>query len=160
MYDPLVVDTFVTSYAEIGPIAARAGQEARTIFATDSPAHDVSRPLQTIRDNASEAALLRSSDQLIATASANDAFELAVQSLRQLTPATVYALYEFESRAETLVCRQVAGDPNRLLHGLIIPFGQRVSGWAAANRRTAVNSDASLDLAQIARAFTPRLHSA
>ena len=43
--------------------------------------------------------------------------------------------------------------------GLTIPVGERVSGWAGANRQTAVNSDASLDLAQIAQLFQPALRS-
>jgi len=34
-----------------------------------------------------------------------------------------------------------------------------VTGWCGANRRTAINSDASLDLAQIAQLFQPPLHS-
>jgi GAF domain-containing protein len=58
------------------------------------------------------------------------------------------------------VCRYVVGDSNRLIQGLTIPLGERVTGWAGANRRTAMNSDASLDLAQIAQGFEPNLRSA
>ena len=62
MYDPLVVDTFIRAYSEIGPLAASAGQDARRIFASeavDGTLQDgASGPLQKIRENASEAALL------------------------------------------------------------------------------------------------------
>jgi putative methionine-R-sulfoxide reductase with GAF domain len=165
MYDPLVVDTFVRSYSEIAPLAARAGQEARTFFASDTAdgVNDgsVSRPLQRIRDNASEGALLQASSQQIAKAQTErDAFEIAAQALRQLIPATIYALYEFESQSDSLICHHIVGDIDRLIHGLTIPLGQRVTGWAGANRRTAINSDASLDLAQIAQSFRPHLISA
>ena len=165
MYDPLVVDTFIRAYSEIGPLAARAGQDARTIFASDAVDGTVdagaSRPLRKIRENASEAALLRACSQQIAKASTvHEAFEIVAQCLRQLIPATVYSLYEFESGTDCLVCRHLIGDPNRLIHGLTIPLGQRVTGWAGANRRTAMNSDASLDLAQIVHGFQPPLLSA
>jgi putative nucleotidyltransferase with HDIG domain len=164
MYDPLVVDTFIRSYAEISPLAARAGEEARTIFASeavDGTVDIAARPLRKIRENASEAVLLRAYDQQIAKAqTVRDVFETATQCLRQLIPATVYSLYEFDSGTDSLVCRHLAGDPNRLIHGLTIPLGQRVTGWAGANRRTAINSDASLDLAQIAQGFQPHLLSA
>ena len=89
MYDPLVVDTFIRAYSEIGPLAARAGQEARTLFAseTDDGAADTgaSRPLRKIRENASEAALLQTCSQQIAKAgSVGAAFEIAAHCLRQL----------------------------------------------------------------------------
>jgi len=165
MYDPLVVDTFISAYSEIGPLATRAGQEARTIFASEAvdSAGTVgeSQPLRKIRENSSEAALLRTFSQQIANAqSVGAALEIAAQCLRQLMPATVYSLYEFDSKSDSLISGHVIGDSNRLIVGLTIPLGQRVTGWAGANRRTAMNSDASLDLAQIARGFQPHLLSA
>ena len=165
MYDPLVVDTFIRAYSDIAPLAARAGQEARTLFASenDDGAADASasRPLRKIRENASEAALLRTCSQQIAKAgSVAAAFEIAAHSLRQLLPATVYSLYELDIHTDGLVCRNVVGDANKLIYGLTIPLGQRVTGWAGANRRTAMNSDASLDLAQIVHGFEPGLRSA
>jgi putative nucleotidyltransferase with HDIG domain len=165
MYDPLVVDTFIRAYSEIAPLAARAGQDARTIFASEDVDSDVdsiaSQPLRRIRENASEAELLRTCSQRIAAASSvGAAFEISAQCLRQLLPATVYSLYELDPHSDSLVCRYVVGDTNRLIYGLSIPLGQRVTGWAGANRRTAMNSDASLDLAQIAHAFKPNLRSA
>ena len=165
MYDPLVVDTFIRAYSEIAPLAAIAGQEARTIFASEAAnggLHDVAAgPLQKIRENASESALLRTCSQQIANAaSVGDAFDVAAQCLRQLVPATVYTLYELDTHSDSLICRHVVGDPNKLIYGLTIPLGQRVTGWAGANRRTAMNSDASLDLAKIAQGFEPNLRSA
>ena len=80
---------------------------------------------------------------------------MSAQSLRQQLPATVYALFEYDSRSDSLVCNNAVGDPQNLLSGLVIPVGERVSGWCGANRRTAINSDASLDLAQITQLFEP-----
>jgi putative nucleotidyltransferase with HDIG domain len=165
MYDPLIVDTFIRAYPEIVPLAVQAGQEARTLFASEeidaTATAAAARPLRKIRENASEAALLRTCSEDIARApSVGVAFEIGAQCLRQLIPATVYSLYESDAQSDNLVCRYVVGDANKLIHGLTIPLGQRVTGWSGANRRTAMNSDASLDLAQIAHGFEPNLRSA
>ena len=71
MYDPLVVDTFVRTYAEIAPLALRAGQEARSVFGpelSDRPEASVARPLRQIRAIANESALLIACNQNIAKA--------------------------------------------------------------------------------------------
>jgi putative methionine-R-sulfoxide reductase with GAF domain len=163
MYDPLVVDAFIRAYSEIAPAAIRAGQEARSIFGSnpsDRAESNVSRPLKQIRANASEAALLSKGTQSINKAvSMKEAVEAAAQCLRQLTPATVYSLYAYDSQSDNLVCDVAVGDQKHLLLGLTIPVGERVSGWSGANLRTSVNSDASLDLAQIAQLFQPPLRS-
>jgi putative methionine-R-sulfoxide reductase with GAF domain len=162
MYDPLVVDTFIQNYDEIAPAALRAGQEARSTFGLDTSdiQSTLTRPLRQIRANASEAAILVKCGQAIGqSSSVKLAVEAAAQCLRQLTPGTVYALYVFDSESDSLICHAAAGDRQNALIGLTIPVGERVSGWAGANRQTAVNSDASLDLAQIARSFEPALRS-
>ena len=163
MYDPLVVDTFIRTYAEIAPLALRAGQEARSVFGpelSDRAEAVVSRPLRQIRASANETARLIACNQNIAkAASMKEALEVAAQTFRQLLPATVYALFEYDSQSDSLVCDSAIGDPQNLLRGLTIPVGQRVTGWCGANRRAAINSDASLDLTQIAQLFQPPLRS-
>jgi putative methionine-R-sulfoxide reductase with GAF domain len=71
----------------------------------------------------------------------------------------VYALFLYDHAADQLKCVSAIGDEQRLLDGLTIKLGERVTGWTAANLRTSVNSNASLDLAQIADFFVPRLRS-
>lgn len=163
MYDPLVVDTFIRAYTDIAPIAIRAGQEARSVFGSelsDRLEASVPQPLRQIRAIASESAVLTTYNQnVVKAASLKEALEMAAQSLRQLLPATVYALFEYNSQSDSLICDSAVGDPHSLLRGLTIPVGQRVTGWCGANRRTAINSDASLDLAQIAQLFQPPLRS-
>lgn len=164
MYDPLVVDTFVRAYAEIAPTAIRAGQEARSIInaagLTTSSRTETQAPLKQIRASASEAALLGACERDIAkAASLDEALQVAAQCLRQLTPATVFAIFRHEATTDTLKCENSAGDTQGLLDGLSIRVGERVTGWSAANQRTSLNSDAALDLAQIADFFTPPLRS-
>jgi putative nucleotidyltransferase with HDIG domain len=161
LYDPLVVDAFIRAYAEIGPLANKAGKEARSFI--DSVAlsdDDTPRPLRQIRANASEAMLLDiCSTEIAKTGGAGAALQVAAQYLRQLTPATVYALFVYDSTGDVLRCVSASGDEQRLLDSLTIKRGERVTGWTAANHRTSVNSNASLDLAQIAGFFVPHLRS-
>jgi putative nucleotidyltransferase with HDIG domain len=161
LYDPLVVDTFIRAYSEIAPVANRAGKEARSfIDAAVLSDDDTPRPLRQIRANASETTLLDiCANEIAKTSATTAALQIAAQYLRQLTPATVYALFLYDSGADLLTCVSVSGDDQRLLEALTIKRGERVTGWTAANRRTSVNSNASLDLAQIAGFFVPHLRS-
>jgi GAF domain-containing protein len=85
--------------------------------------------------------------------------DIASQTLRELTPAAVWAYYRYNSSSDALVCELATADKQNLLSGLTIQLGERVSGWSAANRVTVVNSEASLDLSHIASQFSPALRS-
>jgi putative nucleotidyltransferase with HDIG domain len=163
-YDPLIVDAFINAYSEIAPLAIRAGEEARGGIDVNTlalyPDGDTSTSLRHIRTNASEAALLDACSRDIAKAtSTSAALQASSQCLRQTTPGTVYALFAYDAAADLLRCTGAVGDTQGLLFGLTIRLGERVTGWVAANRRTSVNSDASLDLSQIASFFDPALRS-
>ena len=164
MYDPLVVDAFIKAYPEIEPLAVRAGQEARTMIDATGLAisvePDTPAPLRQIQANASEAALLDGCARDVAKATTqNGALSVIAQCLRQLTPATVYAVFVYDRTNDILTCVCASGDEQRLLDGLAIKLGERVTGWVAANRRSSTNSDASLDLARIGSFFAPSLRS-
>ena len=108
----------------------------------------------------SEATLLDScAAEILRASSLGAALHIAAQYLRQITPATVYALFVYDNTADVLTCVSSIGDEQRLLDGLTVRLGERVTGWTAANHRTSVNSNASLDLAEIAGYFVPRLRS-
>jgi GAF domain-containing protein len=92
--------------------------------------------------------------------SVSEATEVAAQTLRQITPATTFAVYVYDSDSDVLICRGTFGDPMKMLDRLAIPLGERVTGWCGANLSSAMNSDASLDIAQIADSFSPPLRSA
>jgi len=157
-YDPLIVDTFIRTYSEISPTAIRAGEEARSIV--DLGRDDDAAPLDQIRANASETAVLGSFGVDISRVTTLPAaLQSAVQALRQLTPASVYAVFTYDTDADLLTSRGIWGDEQKLLEGLCIKPGERISGWVAANRRTSLNSQASLDLAKIADFYAPPLRS-
>jgi putative nucleotidyltransferase with HDIG domain len=164
MYDPLVVDAFVMWYDEIAPDAIKAGHEARSLITVDTlnQGHmEAVAPLNQISASASEATLLNACDQSLAAAhSIHELVSAAAHTLRQLTPATTFALYLYSPESDELICQSTFGDPLRLLKNLRIAIGERVTGWSAANLSTAVNSEASLDLAQIVSSFDPPLRCA
>jgi putative nucleotidyltransferase with HDIG domain len=164
MYDPLVVDSFIAAHSEIAPTAIRAGQEARSMMAGDSLAQNTGSEGQTsfaqIRSNAFESAVIAEFQRRLATTSTPDAvIEEAAIHLRQLTPATVFALYRYNVELDAVVCDAVAGDTQGLIKGVTIRVGEKVTGWCAANHRTSLNSHAYLDLGPLSESFQPNLRS-
>ena len=163
MYDPLVVDTFINTFAEISPRAVKAGADARVVttdWGLDEPAQSDASPYQQIRASAAESALLAGFTRNVTVDSPiSTAMAAASQCLRQLTPATVFALFKYDAGEDILRCEIGVGDPDGLLSGLTIRIGENVTGWVAANKRTSLNSHAALDLATIAAAFQPQLQS-
>jgi putative nucleotidyltransferase with HDIG domain len=161
MYDPLVVDTFIAAHGELAPLANEAGLQARSLIGegTFAPERDAVA-LDEIRANASEGTLLEQcAQQLSRSITSTEAAEAAIQTLRQLTPITTFALYRYDANLDQVVCQSSAGDPHNLLVGLVIRLGERVTGWCAANQKAVMNSDAYLDLVQMATRFTPPLRS-
>lgn len=160
MYDPLVVDTFIESYYAIASAASPTFIDAATdTDEADSATREVSA-LHQIRATAAETHLLESASIKISNASSpSDALSSAAQCLRPILPATVYCLYRYDAIEDCLICEAAEGDSERLLTGLSIPIGERVSGWTAANGRTSLNSDAALELGHIADLFQPTLRS-
>jgi putative nucleotidyltransferase with HDIG domain len=160
MYDPLIVDVFIKCYADVAPLANQAGLEARTLFTGFNPEAPTPSPLDNIYSSASTATLIIECASRLAEAQhVNEIVEVASGYIRQLTPATVVAFYRHDAPSDTLRCQAVIGDPSGYLLNLTIPLGQRISGWAASNRRESINSDARLDLIQVAEQFSPSLRS-
>ena len=160
MYDPLIVDTFIQVFPEIAPAAIRAGQQARSLVPTFSPNK---RPaaLEQIRTNAAQASVLGElGPAVLHTSSLNEALEVTAQYIGMMTPATVCALFVLETDSNTLICTHAVGDHSALLTGLMVPHGERTTGWAAAHETLMANSPATLDLEERAGRFSPPLQSA
>jgi putative nucleotidyltransferase with HDIG domain len=161
MYDPLVVSTFIEAYDEIAPTATRAGQLARSImvFADErlaQPPKEIARKATDSR----RGALVEMRKAVTTADSVNVAFARALTYVKRLTPARVCAIYEYQRDRDSFRCVQVVGDPSKLLAGLVISNGDRITGWAGANHETAVNSNAVLDLGPVADLFNPPLRRA
>jgi putative nucleotidyltransferase with HDIG domain len=160
MYDPLVVDAFIQSHGDIAPAAIAAGQQARSLLPTSAEpnGHHSSRALGLIRAESSESSALLEARKWASKAhSVGDALGVVGVVIRQFTPATVIALYEHNTQLGTERCTQSVGDTAGLLNQFDIPYGERITGWVAANNTAIVNSSAVLDLGHIAESFQPPL---
>jgi putative nucleotidyltransferase with HDIG domain len=162
MYDPMVVDTFINSYAGIAPAAILAGQQARTLVPSFYGGDEGSeRPLRDIRENAAQTSTLAEfARELDRTQGLSGALAVAAQYVRLLTPATICAFYRYAAETDSVVCTYAAGENAHVLIGLTIKNGERITGWVSANDKLIANSDATLDLREVAHQFDPSLAAA
>jgi putative nucleotidyltransferase with HDIG domain len=161
LYDPLVVDTFIKAHPRIAPLAIKAGTESTSLIDVAAVSERAApNPLDRIRVSATETSVLESFGPVIADAkTAAEALEAASQCLRQLSAATVFALFKYDRNRDLLTCEHAAGETQGLLKGLSMAVGTRVTGWTAATRRPSINANARLDLANVAEFFEPPLRS-
>jgi putative nucleotidyltransferase with HDIG domain len=160
MYDPMVVDTFISVFPEISPLAIQAGQQARSFMPTYGGGTSIS-PLQQIRTNAEQTTLLEECARALEhSTSRRDAMEVATQFVSMLTHASVCAMFEYSPAEDTLLCTFSCGDNNASLVDLTIKNGERTTGWAVAHDTVMANSPATLDLLERASMFSPPLKTA
>jgi putative nucleotidyltransferase with HDIG domain len=167
MYDPLVVDTFVRVYREIGASVhvRQAPKEGLSAITRRSvPSHEgtpgASSRLDDISASTEEMLLLYELARgLSGQLDLGDAADIIYKHLRRLVPATTCVFFLYDSTADELAAAHAAGENSSHFADVRIAMGQRLSGWVAANRQTIVNSDPMLDLGEVARALKPPLRS-
>ncbi len=166
MYDPLIVDTFIRVHTEIAPAA-----------------HDPAPTESMLKDITTAAAQPRESEQQTAgfenIAAGSDemrtVFELttilneqpnfsqsvdAISSkIRRLIPFVLAVYFTYDDTTDEIVATYSVGEGALLVRDMRIAPGQRLSGWVAANRQTMMNSDAVLDLGEVAKSINPRLRT-
>jgi diguanylate cyclase (GGDEF)-like protein/putative nucleotidyltransferase with HDIG domain len=165
MYDPLVVDTFISVHNELASQIAPpklprhvlneiTGSTQSTLVPPDSPRLDAisasSDEMLTLYDLA---------HAVTAKSGIGESGDVIVNHIRRLIPFTQAVLFWYDHANDELEARHVTGSAGPLIKGLRIQLGQRLSGWVAANRQTIANSDPTLDLGEIARTTVPRLRS-
>jgi putative nucleotidyltransferase with HDIG domain len=167
MYDPLVVDVFVRVHAEISrdlnqsSVPGQVLQDVASASATQRVSTETGAcRLDEIAASSDETrALYELARSLAGLTTISEVGDAVAKHLRRLIPFSLYVVYAYDSVADELEAKHGAGDAAPLVKGLKIPTGQRVSGWAAANRQVIVNSDPTLDLGEIARVVYPRLRN-
>ena len=80
-------------------------------------------------------------------------------ALRRFMPAACTVAYIYEPTSDALIAKHVSGQHAGALRGLVIPLGQRLTGWVAAQRSTVLNSDAALDLGNLTMRLAPPPHA-
>ena len=161
MYDPLVVDQFLSAYHEMVDVANEAGEQARTLLVSHATGDSGSNALEEIRAAAADGAVLAATRQnLLEARNLTEAMNGLGQAVRQLTPSSACAFFRYSPESDDLFCEYVSDDKFNAVLGLRVRPGERVTGWVAANRQTISNSDATLDLGQAALMVEPRPRSA
>lgn len=161
MYDPVVVDAFMSAHSEIAPLATAAGEQARSLVVPlDRAPEQGGDPLDNIRETAAQSSSLSEyQGELQRATSIEEAMKAATEYARLLTPSTACAVYKYFPDVDVLRCVSCSGSEGHLLQGFVIKRGERVTGWAAANHRTVTNSQAELDLQALAHSFSPPLRA-
>lgn len=159
MYDPLVVDEFLSAYDEMVVKANEAGEQARTLTVPHTTVDSAagSTAFDEIRAAAADGVVLSAARQNMTEArNLEEVMSGLGQAVRQLTPSSVCAYFRYSSDSDDLLCDYVNNDKFHAFLGLQIRPGERVTGWVAANKQTISNSDATLDLGQAALVVDPR----
>jgi putative nucleotidyltransferase with HDIG domain len=162
MYDPLVIDTFTNVYATILPpeLPTPKSLLAITDASIASYSGGSSHHLDDITASSGEALTLFRLAQTLATRPGiREAGTATFESLRRLVPHYAGILFAYSLESDDLCAVCASGELESLVVGLRLQLGHRLSGWVAANRRTIRNSDAVLDLGEIAKATSARLRS-
>ena len=154
MYDPLVVATFSRVHASIAPKAFMDGPPRHVL-------NEITAGVQTSTHQGS--ATSDRGDALGAipprgTLSSEDPkgalslFDSDLAQIRSKIPFALGILFLNNESTNELEAAYVLGDCSEFVQGLRIPLGQKLSGWVAVNRQTILNSDAELDLGDVAHA--------
>ncbi len=165
MYDPLVVDAFLTLQPSINvvgptPTDTRSGLEAITEASANTLAAADPYSFEEITSSSEEMlALYDLARGLTGQLDPADITDVISKHLRRIVPASWCVFYDYDPHLDELFAAHAFGENASLVLGLKIPLGERSSGWVAANRQTILNSDPVLDLGEIARSMQPRLKS-
>lgn len=164
MYDPMVVDAFFKVHAQApleiptqGPrpdvlnTIARARREARS---------DSSRMSAEPKVRVDELVMMYElARTLAAEVGLGDVGRVIAKHLLSLIPATLCVFFVYDASCDELVAQHVVGEGEPLIRGARIRLGQRLSGWVAANRQIICNSDAILDLGDVATSLATPLRT-
>jgi putative nucleotidyltransferase with HDIG domain len=167
MYDPVIVDTFVSIYGELYmPMEQQAGPEREGLSAITrgvTPRTKTSNSKVRLEEiNASTEEMLVLYDlarSLSGRISFADAADMIAKHLRRMIPASTCVFYLYDEDDDELVANHASGEHAGHFADLRIPRGQRLTGWVAANRMSVLNSDPVLDLGEAARSMRPPLRS-
>jgi len=155
MYDPLVVDTFIRVHKSIEPTLPDVGPSPKVLKEIASARTNAIAPSPLVGDGATSAdemlTLYELAQGLAGQVSVFHAGDMIARHVKQLIPCSLTVFYFYDREAGELNVRHAFGEGSSNVRGLRIQIGQRLSGWVAANRHTIVNSDAVLDLGDLAR---------
>jgi putative nucleotidyltransferase with HDIG domain len=167
MYDPKVVDAFVLLHEEAAPshqladarealptgTIDRAAVEAAPAAPAPARAESIpDRPLPQRFETHADDREIEAFFELGRVAGRVSLCELGDtvwRVSRAHVPADAFIMYVYDEASDAIVSTCTRGETSEV-HATI-PLGERLSGWVAATRQTAINSDARLDFDGTAR---------
>lgn len=160
MYDAFIVDEFIKILDQLERL--EAAEQSRTGIGNDaSMARLKPAQLDVISSTtAEEREFNELSRELPRATSISAAAEVLFRYLGRVIPAETFAFYVQKPETNNLVCATVVGVGSRMIEPLVVPIGERISGWAFAHQQMIMNSDASLDLGPVARTLATPLRYA
>jgi putative methionine-R-sulfoxide reductase with GAF domain len=160
MYDPLVVDTFATVHRELAEHTSSDGPPKHALHEITTGTQIAASNLASNPDGVSGGSGVtqrtkywRSSQSLPSSVQASE----LVADIAGLIDLSLGIVFLTDTQTNELEAVYTFGNASKSVDDLRIPLGQRLSGWVAVNRRTIVNSDAMLDLGEVARAIGLRV---
>jgi putative methionine-R-sulfoxide reductase with GAF domain len=146
MYDPRVVDTFFAMHG--------SGIDMAPMPPPVNPRHSALQAPLAAGDDHHELDLrtfFEFGRALGAPASMSELGEIVWTQFKTRLPASTFVLYGYDHADDSIVAVYEAAVDRYPVRTTRIPLGERVSGWVAATRQAAVNSDARLDLDETSR---------
>jgi putative nucleotidyltransferase with HDIG domain len=168
MYDPLIVDTFLSVHPELAASAEEnIGSQKEGLSAitrgglkVDAATATTNIGLNEINASTEEMLVLYEiARRLSGRITFTDAADIISKHVRRLVPASTCVFFLYDEHKDELVVRNATGEHAGHFADVRIPRGQRLSGWVAANRLSVLNSDPVLDLGEVARSMRPPLRS-
>jgi putative nucleotidyltransferase with HDIG domain len=156
MYDPAVVDALLRVSGEIAREQPVTSESLRV-----SEAIAQARPRATIApmDPAISAMTVNMAGQLGEIVGRERAIDALCEALSdQLSiqiPGLTVVIYQYDSQMDALFARAASGVHKKAVQGLTIGVGLRLTGWVGAHRTTIINSEAALDLGNVATQLRP-----
>jgi len=157
MYDPLIVDAFLSMHASQSKRSS-IGEAPNHVLTT---INEAGKTLSLTPQSSTFGQITASSDEMLSVYQLAGALagrtrleeigDIISNHLRRVIPSSLCVIYFYDATKDELEARYTAGHASGLICGMRITLGQRLSGWVAANRQTILNSDAVLDLGDAAR---------
>jgi putative nucleotidyltransferase with HDIG domain len=160
-YDPWIVDRFVRLIDTLEAMDAADKQSRASSSDGGGPQDGPPARLDYIAATTAEERefnelrreLPRATDLVSAT-------EILFKHAKRIVPALSLALYLPKVDSNELVAAATCGIGASEIHGLQVAIGERISGWSFAHSQVVMNSDATLELGPVARAFSVPLRYA
>jgi putative nucleotidyltransferase with HDIG domain len=157
-YDPWIVDAFLNIVGELERIDA---EEEKKVAAGQPISRPVGNQLDVIAATTAEEREFNELRRELPLATTMEAAgDVLFKHLRRVMPAANVTLFIPAQETGELAVAASVGVGTSAMDGLVIPIGERVSGWAFAHKQAVINSNAALELGPVSRTFSTPLRYA